>query len=115
MLVRHVLHDGVLHVRVLRELDVTSRAAAALEIEALVAAHRPRRVHVELASAEPSAASLSALARLRRMCEGFGIPVVLDVPGTASARGNRRPETRADARPEPVRAPAGPETVRTGF
>ncbi len=47
MLVSHVLEDGTLHLRLLRELDVTSCAAAALEIEAIVSAYRPARVLLE--------------------------------------------------------------------
>ncbi|WP_327372697.1 hypothetical protein OG393_01625 [Streptomyces sp. NBC_01216] len=81
MVISHTLRENVLRVRLPRELDVTSRAAAALEIEALVAAHRPGRVVVELPSPAPSPATLSALARAHRMCQSLGIPLTTSGPG----------------------------------
>ncbi|MFC7934567.1 hypothetical protein [Streptomyces cinereoruber] len=82
MLVSHALKDGVLHLRLLRELDVTSRAAAALEIEAIVSAYRPGRVLLEFPTPCPSPASFSALARARRMCASLGIALAASGPGS---------------------------------
>ncbi|MFF4173322.1 hypothetical protein [Streptomyces sp. NPDC001744] len=83
MLMSHAFEDGTLHLRLLRELDVTSRAAAALEIEAIVSAYRPARVFLEFPSACPSPASFSALARARRMCASLGIPLTASGPAAA--------------------------------
>ncbi|MFI8293691.1 hypothetical protein ACIGBL_31600 [Streptomyces sp. NPDC085614] len=83
MVISHTLRDDVLRVTVLRELDVTTRAAAALQVEALVAAHHPRRVLVALPTATPSPATLSALARVHRMCRSLGIPISATGPGAA--------------------------------
>lgn len=83
MLIRHTTSEGVLHLTLVRDLDVTSRAAAALHIEMLVFGHRPRHVRVQLPSAEPSAASLSVLARARRLCESLGVPLTVVGPSTA--------------------------------
>ncbi|MFD7081916.1 hypothetical protein [Streptomyces sp. NPDC059918] len=54
-------------------LDITNRAAAALQIEALVAAHRPEEVIVELPNGKPSPATLSAVARAQRMCRSLNV------------------------------------------
>ncbi|MGW5424812.1 hypothetical protein [Streptomyces sp. NPDC003943] len=80
MLIHHAFEDGVLHVSLLRDLDVTSRAAAFLETEALVHSHRPRLVRVQLPTADPSPASLSALCRTRRLCENLRIPLTVVGP-----------------------------------
>ncbi|WP_063782133.1 MULTISPECIES: hypothetical protein [unclassified Streptomyces] len=74
MVISHHISDGTLHVRILHELDVTDRAAAALQIESLVHAHRPERVTVELPSRSPSPMTFSALARAQRMCQSLGVP-----------------------------------------
>ncbi|MEU3607412.1 hypothetical protein AB0E83_18500 [Streptomyces sp. NPDC035033] len=87
MLLTHRRDGGLLVVHLRQELDVTTRAAAALRIEALVAAHRPRRVRLVLPSDRPAPATLSALARARRMCEGLGVPLTAGSPGTADAPG----------------------------
>ncbi|MFJ3914278.1 hypothetical protein [Streptomyces vinaceus] len=55
------------------DLDITNRAAAALQIEALVAAHRPDQVFLELPTEEPSPATLGALARAQRMCRSLNV------------------------------------------
>ncbi|MFF5707332.1 hypothetical protein ACFY7H_33325 [Streptomyces sp. NPDC012794] len=73
MLIHHVLDHGTLKVRIQGELDITNRAAAALRIEALVAAHRPARVLLELPTGDPTPATLSALARTQRMCRSLGV------------------------------------------
>ncbi|MEW1906706.1 MULTISPECIES: hypothetical protein [unclassified Streptomyces] len=96
MLLSHAFEDGVLHLRLLRELDVTSRAAAALEIEAIVSAYRPDRVLLEFPSPCPSPASFSALARARRMCASLGIVLVVSGPGSV-----------------PLQAPGGAPRART--
>ncbi|WP_370416304.1 hypothetical protein [Streptomyces fradiae] len=80
MLISHAFEDGVLHLSFLRDLDVTSRAAAFLETEALLLSHRPRLVRVQLPTADPSPASLSALSRARRLCEHLGIPLTVVGP-----------------------------------
>ncbi|MFE1232506.1 hypothetical protein [Streptomyces sp. NPDC058745] len=77
MLLSHDAHDGALRITLHRNLDITNRAAAALQIEALIAAYRPARVVIELTSTPPSLATLSAIARAKRMCEGLDIPLAL--------------------------------------
>ncbi|MEU4353093.1 hypothetical protein [Streptomyces virginiae] len=81
MVISHHIADGTLHVRILHELSVTDRAAAALEIESLVHAHRPERVTVELPSRSPSPMTFSALARAQRMCQSLGVPLTATAPG----------------------------------
>ncbi|WP_395365909.1 hypothetical protein ACHGLA_33010 [Streptomyces sp. YH02] len=83
MLISHVVRHHVLHVTLHRDLDVTNRAAAALQIQALVQALRPTRVAVAVPSVDPTPATLSALARAHRMCASLGIPLTLS---GASAR-----------------------------
>ncbi|MFE0641679.1 hypothetical protein ACFW2Y_08715 [Streptomyces sp. NPDC058877] len=78
MLISHVLRHEVLHVALHRDLDVTNRAAAALQIQALVQEYRPVRVVIDVPTADPSPATLSALARAHRMCAGLGVPLVLN-------------------------------------
>ncbi|KOV17571.1 hypothetical protein ADK91_02525, partial [Streptomyces sp. XY511] len=81
MVISHHIADGTLHVRILHELHVTDRAAAALQIESLVHAHRPERVTVELPSRSPSPMTFSALARAQRMCQSLGVPLAATAPG----------------------------------
>ncbi|MGW6688722.1 hypothetical protein [Streptomyces sp. NPDC054961] len=81
MLVSHRITDDTLHVKILHELDVTNRAAAALRIEALVHAHRPSRVTIELPARAPSPMTFSTLARASRMCQSLGIPLTATAPG----------------------------------
>ncbi|MFE0582595.1 hypothetical protein [Streptomyces sp. NPDC058874] len=81
MVISHHIADGTLRVRILHELHVTDRAAAALQIESLVHTHRPTRVTVELPSRSPSPMTLSALARARRMCQSLHIPLTATGPG----------------------------------
>ncbi|MEU8527710.1 MULTISPECIES: hypothetical protein [Streptomyces] len=85
MIISHVIDDGVLHVKILRDLDITNRAAAALQIEALVSAHRPASVTVELPAGPPSPATLSALARAQRMCQSMSVPLTATSPGSSEA------------------------------
>ncbi|MEU9862548.1 hypothetical protein AB0D99_16920 [Streptomyces sp. NPDC047971] len=85
MLITYAIEDGVLHVTLLRDLDISTRAAASLETEALVHAHHPRHVRVQLPTFDPSPASLSALTRARRLCEHLGIPLTVVGPAQTSA------------------------------
>ncbi|GEB62115.1 hypothetical protein [Streptomyces gardneri] len=87
--IRHMVEEGVLHVALLHDLDVTSRAAASLELEMLLFTHRPHHVRIQLPTSDPSPASVSVLARARRMCEGLGIP--LTVVGPAAPHPPRSP------------------------
>lgn len=80
----HAVEDGVLHVTLPCDLEVTTRAAATLETQALVYAHRPRLVRVQLDGTDPSPASLSTLARARRTCERLGIPLTVVGPPVAN-------------------------------
>ncbi|MFI6150830.1 hypothetical protein [Streptomyces sp. NPDC051109] len=73
MLITHTLDRGTLRVKIQHELDITNRAAVALQIEALVAAHRPDHVLLELPTAQPSPATLSAMARAQRMCRSLNV------------------------------------------
>ncbi|MFF1594263.1 hypothetical protein ACFVY0_40190 [Streptomyces sp. NPDC058286] len=67
-----------LHLTLHHNVDVNTRAAAAVEIEALVHAHRPRRVTVQvLAAGEPTPATLSVVVRAHRMCQSLDIPLSL--------------------------------------
>ncbi|MEV5975137.1 hypothetical protein [Streptomyces sp. NPDC051921] len=85
MLVRHTVENGVLRVALLGDLDVSSRAAAALQIETLLHSHRPEQVRITLSTSDPSRASLSVLARARRLCEGLGIPLTVAGPASRPA------------------------------
>ncbi|MFG2331554.1 hypothetical protein ACGFMM_18205 [Streptomyces sp. NPDC048604] len=99
MIISHVFDgDGVLRVTILKDLDITNRAAAALQIEALVSAHRPSSVTVELPAGTPSPATLSALARAQRMCQSLAIPLTAGGPDASEPPlegiGTRSPGTR---------------------
>ncbi|MET7520473.1 hypothetical protein ABZS88_45545 [Streptomyces sp. NPDC005480] len=85
MLITHAVEDDTLHVALHGQLDITSRAAAAVEIEALVRDRHPRRVTVQIPAGEPTPATFSALLRAHRMCKGHGIPLKLS-GGTPTAR-----------------------------
>ncbi|GGP81481.1 MULTISPECIES: hypothetical protein [Streptomyces] len=95
MVISHHIADGTLHVRILHELHVTDRAAAALQIESLVHAHRPERVTVELPSRSPSPMTFSALARAQRMCQSLGVPLAATAPGGRTPLSPFGPETGA--------------------
>lgn len=86
MLISHAVRHHVLRVTLHRDLDVTNRAAGALQIQALVQAHRPTRVVIVLPTANPTQATLSTQARAHRMCTSLGIPLALS---GASARTRR--------------------------
>ncbi|MGW0750727.1 hypothetical protein [Streptomyces sp. NPDC002587] len=86
MIISHHISEGALHVKILQELNVTNRAAAALQIESLVHARRPTLVTIELPTHAPSPMTLSALARASRMCESLGIPLTATGPGEQAPR-----------------------------
>ncbi|MFH8724713.1 hypothetical protein [Streptomyces termitum] len=100
MLLTHRTDGDTLVVELRQELDVTTRAAAALRIEALVAAHRPARVVLLLPSERPAPATLSALARARRMCDSLGVPLTASAAATPSG-----PPPGPSAPPVPSPAP----------
>lgn len=77
MLLTHHIDAGTLRVTLHHGLDVTNRAAAALLIQALVDAHRPHAVVLDLPGDPPTAATLSAVARAKRMCDSLAIPLTL--------------------------------------
>ncbi|MFF9853068.1 hypothetical protein [Streptomyces litmocidini] len=91
MVIGHSVEDGVLHLSFPHDLGVADRAAAVLEIEALLLTHRPQRVRMQLPTANPSTPSLSVLARTRRLCEHLGAlltvvgPTPLAPPATPAA------------------------------
>ncbi|MEU8779630.1 hypothetical protein [Streptomyces sp. NPDC048606] len=85
MIIQHHIAQDTLYARIPRELNVSNRAAAALEIEALVQAHRPRRVVIELPTADPSPMTLGALGRVHRMCRSLSVPVTATGPGERAA------------------------------
>lgn len=93
MLISHAFVHGVLHMALPSDLDVTDRAAAVLETEALVHAHRPRLVQMRLAGPDPSA-SLSALARARRLCSRPRYPPHRRRPHDSASRRLRRAQDR---------------------
>ncbi|MGW2015098.1 hypothetical protein [Streptomyces sp. NPDC001927] len=97
MLLTHHIDVGTLRVTLHQGLDVTNRAAAALLIQALVDAHRPAAVVLDLPGGPASAATMSAVARAKRMCDSLSIPFAL-VHRTAE----RAPLSR-----EPLAAAAG--------
>ncbi|MEU7555365.1 hypothetical protein AB0B01_23995 [Streptomyces sp. NPDC044571] len=81
MVITHHITEDTLHVKVLRDLDIDNRAAAALQIEALIHTQRPGQVTIELPTQDPSPMTLSALARTHRMCQSLGIPLTAIGPG----------------------------------
>ncbi|MFD8205926.1 hypothetical protein ACFV2S_05925 [Streptomyces sp. NPDC059695] len=84
MHLEHTAEDRVLALHLPADLDLTARAAADLHVQRLLLAHRPVRVRLHLAAGPATEASLSVLARVRRLCKGLGIPLDLsDQPWTA--------------------------------
>lgn len=117
MLISHDLDDGVLRLVPMCDLDVSARAAATLQAEALLYAYRLRHVELPLPTAAPSSASLGALARTRRLCDALGIsltrpfqPTADDsAPHTSGGRDPRLPAAlRTQARPGMDRPDPGP-------
>ncbi|WP_369149131.1 hypothetical protein [Streptomyces sp. R44] len=83
MPLQHAYEGRILAVIVPSDLDVASRAAAALHVQGLVLAYRPRGVRLHMASGPASDASLSVVARVRRLCDGLDIALTLvDRPWT---------------------------------
>ncbi|WP_406053575.1 hypothetical protein OG462_44340 [Streptomyces sp. NBC_01077] len=91
MLIQHAASYGVLRLTIPGHLDVPNRAAAALQIEMLLVAHRALHVWIRLSAADPSPASLSVLARARRLSEGLGIPLTVVAPPQPSCPAGQRP------------------------
>ncbi|WP_282694504.1 hypothetical protein [Streptomyces sp. CC208A] len=85
MLIGHAFEEGVLHLSLPGDLDLTTRSAADLEAQALAQTHRPRLVRVQLSTADPSPASLSVLSRVRRFCENVRIPLTVVGPVKVAA------------------------------
>ncbi|WP_405475145.1 hypothetical protein [Streptomyces sp. NBC_00009] len=86
MLISHSVDGDALHVTLHHHLDVNSRVAAAVEIEALVHTHRPSRVTVQVPAGEPAPATLSVLVRAHRTCKSLDIPLSLTGATTAAQR-----------------------------
>ncbi|MFG3371132.1 hypothetical protein ACGF0K_40240 [Streptomyces sp. NPDC048156] len=86
MLISHSVDGETLHVTLHHNVDVTTRAAAAVEIEALIHTHRPRRVTVQVTAGEPTPATLSVVVRAHRMCKSLDIPLRLTGATTAAQR-----------------------------
>ncbi|MET7543973.1 hypothetical protein [Streptomyces sp. NPDC005507] len=86
MLISHRVDGDTLHVTLHHNLDVNTRAAAAVEIEALVHTHTPRRVTVQVPAGEPTPATLSVVVRAHRMCKSLDIPLSLTGATTAAQR-----------------------------
>ncbi|MFC9617186.1 hypothetical protein [Streptomyces sp. NPDC056938] len=86
MLISHRVDGDTLHITLHHSLDVNTRAAAAVEIEALVHTHTPRRVTVQVPAREPTPATLSVVVRAHRMCKSLHIPLSLTGATTAAQR-----------------------------
>lgn len=97
MLITHTLGRGTLRVKIHHDLDITNRAAAALQIEALVAAHRPDRVVLELPADGPSPATLSAMARAQRMCRSMDVAFAVTGADVHLREGRDQAPARLDA------------------
>ncbi|WP_329583057.1 hypothetical protein [Streptomyces sp. NBC_01361] len=86
MLTSHSVDGDALHVTLHHHLDVNSRAAAAVEIEALVHTRQPCRVTVQIPAGEPTPATLSVLVHAHRTCKNLNIPLSLTGATTAAQR-----------------------------
>ncbi|MET7520452.1 hypothetical protein ABZS88_45425 [Streptomyces sp. NPDC005480] len=86
MLISHSVDSDTLRVTLHPSIDVNTRAAAAVEIEALVHTHRPRRVTVQVPAGEPTPAMLSVVVRAHRMCKSLDIPLSLTGATAAAQR-----------------------------
>ncbi|MFC8794584.1 hypothetical protein [Streptomyces cinereoruber] len=85
MIIRHSVEGCVLHLSFPHDLGVADRAAAALQIEALLLERRPQRVQVQLPVVDPSPASLSVIARTRRLCEYLDAPLTVAGPASVAS------------------------------
>ncbi|MGW7358466.1 hypothetical protein ACWGI0_18005, partial [Streptomyces sp. NPDC054802] len=70
----HAVDQGVLVVTVGVDIDISSRAYAVQDIARLVRSHLPLPVVLVLAAPVVSAATLSAVLRVHRMCSGLQVP-----------------------------------------
>ncbi|MGW6483040.1 hypothetical protein ACWGDS_35155 [Streptomyces sp. NPDC055059] len=86
MLISHSVDGDTLHVTLHHSVDVKTRAAAVVEIEALVHTHTPGRVTVQVPAGEPTPATLSVVVRAHRMCKSLDIPLSLSGATTAAQR-----------------------------
>ncbi|MFD7779050.1 hypothetical protein [Streptomyces sp. NPDC059753] len=86
MLTSHSVDGDTLRVPLHHSLDVNTRAAAAVEIEALVHTHKPRHVTVQAPAGEPTPATLRVVVRAHRMCKSLDIPLSLTGATTATQR-----------------------------
>ncbi|MFB8267633.1 hypothetical protein ACFC96_13630 [Streptomyces sp. NPDC055955] len=82
----HSVDGDTLRVTLHHGVDVNTRAAATGEIEALVHAHRPRRVSVQVPAGEPTPVTLSVVVRAHRMCKGLDISLSLTGASSAAQR-----------------------------
>ncbi|MFE2877338.1 hypothetical protein ACFXG6_27625 [Streptomyces roseus] len=97
MLITHTLGRGTLRVKIHHDLDITNRAAVALQVEALVAAHRPDKVVLELPTDEPSPATLSAMARAQRMCHSLNVAFAVTGADVRLRDGRNQAPARLDS------------------
>jgi hypothetical protein len=86
MLISHTMESGIMSLKLCCQLDVTNRAAAVLDIQGLLYAHRPSRVVIELPPNTPSSATLSTMLRTERLCGTLGIPFGLAPSSRQAAR-----------------------------
>ncbi|MFF0428140.1 hypothetical protein ACFYUJ_27535 [Streptomyces sp. NPDC004520] len=86
MIISHSVDGDILRVTLPSDLDITNRAAVALALQALVQAHHPTQVLVDVPLTEPSPATLSALSRTHRMCRNLGVDFVLTGLGVDAQR-----------------------------
>ncbi|MFF0276916.1 hypothetical protein [Streptomyces sp. NPDC004330] len=77
MPVQHNVQGRILALRLPIDLDVGGRAAAARHAQRLLLSHRPLGVRLHLPVGPAGVAALSVLARVRRLCEGVGIPLAI--------------------------------------
>lgn len=82
----HAVDRGVLVVTVDVDLDITNRATTAQDIARLVRSHPSLPVVLVLAAPVVSAATLSAVLRVHRICSGMHVPLAVVTPSGAARR-----------------------------
>ncbi|MGW7466115.1 hypothetical protein ACWGJT_15775 [Streptomyces xantholiticus] len=82
----HAVDRGVLVVTVRVDIDISSRAYAVQDIARLVRSHLPLPVVLVLAAPVVSAATLSAVLRVHRLCSGLQVPLAVVTPSGAARR-----------------------------
>lgn len=82
----HAVDRGVLVVTVDIDIDISSRAYAVQDIARLVRSHLPLPVVLVLAAPVVSAATLSAVLRVHRLCSGLQVPLAVVTPSGAARR-----------------------------